>query len=817
MKALEKDRSRRYETANGLAADVDRYLADEPVQACPPSAGYRFRKFARRNRLGLIVAAVVAAALLIAVGSLAVAAVRIDGALDDKTAAYDELKDEKQKTDDALTREKLALALILDEQVRTRRALSHHAIALADREWWLNHPDRTEELLDSVPAEFRRWEWHYLKRRCHRELLALRGHTARVYLASWSADGKEIITAGSDGTIRAWDAGNGGELRRIDFTKQLVVLDISADGRRAVLGGGKQPEVPGFWVIDTVTGRELFSTTDLPKPSKAHSAAFSPDGKRVALGAFRFLIKIIDLSTGREERTLTTEDLPATAKFRTIRGVSDLAFSPDGKLFATVVNGEPTMVVTWEAATGRPIPQVPQLSVAGSGAIQGIDFSPDGNRLAGVMSGEVFIRNVRGGTTLHRLPRYSEDDASTEQSTGNLDFCPNSLSQNLAVGGNDGTVRVWAGTLGLHLHALRAHSARVNAVAFSPDGNRLVTASDDHSAKVWRVSSQDATVLSRTELNRFPFGSLAVAPDGGRFAGGPSYNPDLAQPVIRIWEEPGGKEVTIDCGTTKLNGLLRFSPDGRYLIAPLELPAQPKGVKRLVKLYDSRTGREQFATPESGVGEFYSLMTSRDGSSLVVLKGNSLGVRTLQSLDAETFQLRNTTELHRGTQVNLRWLSNDGRWLSTECRVGDANELHLWDLKTPCAESRLIARGEIATSDVAFSPDGRILVVGKADGVIALWDLETGTTRQSWTAHQRIGRVAVNPDGTRLATVGSDRRVKLWDMASGRELLALPAIRNLNLLPLGLLDFSPDGHRLLLSSSDRAVIWDATPWVDPSF
>src|SRR5262249_25258859 len=56
MKALEKDRNRRYETANGLAMDVGRYLADEPVLACPPSAGYRLRKFARRHRVGLGVA-----------------------------------------------------------------------------------------------------------------------------------------------------------------------------------------------------------------------------------------------------------------------------------------------------------------------------------------------------------------------------------------------------------------------------------------------------------------------------------------------------------------------------------------------------------------------------------------------------------------------------------------------------------------------------------------------------------------------------------------------------------------------------------------
>src|SRR5213078_1687923 len=70
MKTLEKDRNRRYDTVNGFAADVQCYLADEPVQACPPSATYRFRKFARRNRRALVTAGVVVVALLIAVGAL---------------------------------------------------------------------------------------------------------------------------------------------------------------------------------------------------------------------------------------------------------------------------------------------------------------------------------------------------------------------------------------------------------------------------------------------------------------------------------------------------------------------------------------------------------------------------------------------------------------------------------------------------------------------------------------------------------------------------------------------------------------------------
>src|SRR5262249_12724928 len=70
MKALEKDRNRRDETANGFAMDIQRYLADEPVQACPPSVGYRLRKFARRNKAALAVASVVAAAVLFVVGSI---------------------------------------------------------------------------------------------------------------------------------------------------------------------------------------------------------------------------------------------------------------------------------------------------------------------------------------------------------------------------------------------------------------------------------------------------------------------------------------------------------------------------------------------------------------------------------------------------------------------------------------------------------------------------------------------------------------------------------------------------------------------------
>jgi serine/threonine protein kinase len=97
MKALEKDRSRRYETANGFAMDVQRYLADEPVLVCPPSMGYRLRKFARRNKAVLVTSGVVVAALLVSVVVMAISIVLISKEKALTKAAYDAEADQRQR------------------------------------------------------------------------------------------------------------------------------------------------------------------------------------------------------------------------------------------------------------------------------------------------------------------------------------------------------------------------------------------------------------------------------------------------------------------------------------------------------------------------------------------------------------------------------------------------------------------------------------------------------------------------------------------------------------------------------------------------
>src|SRR5262249_10219441 len=146
---------------NSFAADVQRFLADEPVQACPPSAGYRFRKFARRNRRVLLMVGVVVLALLVAVGSLAftVASLRegkteVESALGAKSQALIDLRLEKDKAD---------LALAGEQDAAYARALAVAYLAYMSGEL-----DQANEALDERPHSQRHWEWHYLKRLCQK-------------------------------------------------------------------------------------------------------------------------------------------------------------------------------------------------------------------------------------------------------------------------------------------------------------------------------------------------------------------------------------------------------------------------------------------------------------------------------------------------------------------------------------------------------------------------------------------------------------------------------------------------------------------------
>jgi len=190
MKALEKDRNRRYESASAFAADVLRYLNDEPVQACSPSLGYRFRKFARRNKRVVAMASLLFAMLLVVVAVLGGSYVQVQEALQEKTQALQLEQEALQEKTGLLERE--------------RRTSYYQSIALAEREWAANNMTRVDQVLAGCPTELRGWEWRYLRRlrRGGRTRLPLAG---MVFCVGFSPDGDLLAAGNNPGMVKVWN------------------------------------------------------------------------------------------------------------------------------------------------------------------------------------------------------------------------------------------------------------------------------------------------------------------------------------------------------------------------------------------------------------------------------------------------------------------------------------------------------------------------------------------------------------------------------------------------------------------------------------
>ncbi len=757
MKAIDKDRTRRYDSPNTLAADVQRYLSDEPVLACPPSFSYQLGKFGRRNSKLIATVAVVILALF--AGSAmamwqAVVANRERIRANETAARMTEesyraaenarLAEEKAKLAD---QQRLrAEAAEFEQRRQTERSenlLYASAIRLAFRHQQSGDHVQTQQLLDAwLPQPERRdlrgLEWQLLKKNHLLPgdyLLQLPGDVSCTRL---SPDGLCLVAATNGGTIQryslsekkpleSWETGLT-DVRRIDF---------SPDGRHLALISYEAAAV----LLDTRTGQVKLRC---PVPAVATK---NPDvcfvGGQLLTSGNQGRISFWNLERYELEKIWDTgHDL-----------VLEFADDPLGTGVYIVVSDDGEKVpcqVRHLSNDEVPVFSQPMLLWF---APSSIAISPDGRIIAlGNTSGELMLW-----------------DRQIEQFIGNLqlvekinDLCFSPDGDCLAAAERTGTVHLWrwkqalaapANSQQCHSH-WPAHARPARSVCFTPDSESLISAGFDGR-------------IARWDCNHEPANKMEIPAKGG-----------CRQVVVLR----GASKVVAWC----LDALRVFDINSGNVLFEKPYKPEPTSIQRLASddtgswlAYADSTSEIYCSnvTNTSLLEPLPDSATANDGLERLAFLPGTLTLLAIESRpelrirgwDVQQRQLLFDHRLAGIVPVKIALTQNDRRILA----FLDSGVIRIDPVSGKLRELWPYSGGSV--SAVAESCDGTMIAIAHNDRVISLVDTDTGVKQKSLTGHLgAVHSLKFSSDGRTLLALDTRGDLRFWHVESGSELLTWP-------------------------------------------
>ena len=331
--------------------------------------------------------------------------------------------------------------------------------------------------------------------------VVLKGHTSGVTSASFSPDGKKVVTAGNDKTIRIWNAESGKELQKWVVASSYYRLFggiHEALASNIVTGEVVKPTTDGVGFArffpdgtkivtvnrdNTIRIRDAESGKELQKLESQTQGTwyvdFSPDGKRMISSGNDGTAQIIEVGSGKVLHVLRGHIgngpyMPARVIF--------VAFSPDGKKIVTTGIDETARI--WDADSGKELltldlgKELQQREVGQIVAVNSATFSPDGKKVAtAAQHGVTAIWDAESGEIVQKLDVQKE-------TVNSIAFSPDG-TKIVTVSGYEWIIRIWDAESGKVLQKLEGHTSMVYSAYFSPDGKRIVTASWDDTARIW--------------------------------------------------------------------------------------------------------------------------------------------------------------------------------------------------------------------------------------------------------------------------------------------------------------------------------------------
>jgi WD40 repeat protein len=835
MKCLEKDRARRYDTANGLAMDLQRHLANEAVVARPPTAGYLLSKLIRRHKLAFAAGTAIAASLVIGIAASVWQAVRATRAEREQSqlreVAVKALGGEKEQRQraDAQARE------ASESRERSRQFLYAADMSLAQQSLKQNNLGKTRRLLErhvpqSGEEDLRGWEWRYLWQLTRsRALATLAQRPVRGESVSFSPDGSVLAVGWRGGRVDLWDVPGRRQIRVLNDGEYPYSAHVAFAPTGKLLAATSVPNTVALH--DLETGREsvLWRVPD-PGEWTVRNLSFSPDGSKVVVVAEPLVMDdhanrisgavwVVNVASARVESRHATGPAVGDARisadnrrlfmshcddaakatyhiqcidlgsdkelWRTEEQVdvnlSSLALSPDDRVLASCSLRNDPAIRIWDAATGRLVARLDGHTTR----VSKLSFSADGRRLI---------------------------SAGTDQS-----------------------IRIWGTATWTETQVLRGHTDEVQTVALSEPSQLIASASKDGHLLLWRDEARQGAEGYRVLPEKIGYEQLLPLDHSRVLLLQPGKPPEILdlkkdQPAVPL-TEIGVSSNILACFSGKIlchwNGadqiLIRelrgteLSELGRIPLASPERPAgfHYRSTAQFVAWTHASSPASVYCASLAAPGhrmelpndlpKLHFFMFGNDGKHLAA---STKTPRSLRVWNLKTGKV----VVSINEQLGDFTFASGGRVLvATIDRNSDEHEIRFYDLEHPEVAPRL-ATGKFFSAWVTSSPDGKMVVASTYGGLLRLFEPRTGREIAAIHAHANSAAdVSFSADGSRLlSSRGGQDMLKIWDLRTRQELL--------NLSGSGFqiaIKWSADGNVIMAGGGDGGILWQA--WSAPSW
>jgi WD40 repeat protein len=540
----------------------------------------------------------------------------------------------------------------------------------------------------------------------------LAGHIHGVTACVVTPDGRHIVSASYDETLKVWELVSGRVVATLQgHTNGVTACTVTPDGRHVV--SASIDNMLKVWELES--GREVATIEGHPRAVTA--CVVTPDGRHVISASWDETLKVWELGTGRSVVTLQGH----------IKRVNACAVTPDGRHVVSA-SADQTLKV-WELASGCAVATLE----GHTDVVNACTVTPDSRCLISASDDQTLkVWELASGREMMTLEGHTDVvNACTVTPDG----------RRVVSASRDRTLKVWELASGRVVATLEGHTRAVTACPVTPDGHYMVSASNDATLKIWELKSERAvsTLAGHTDWVT----ACAVTPDG-RHAVSAS-----ADRTLKVWELGSGRVVATFERHTGVVTACAVTPDGRHVVSA--------SWDETLKVWELASGCA-VATLEGHTDVVNACTVTPDSRYLISASDD----QTLKVWELESGCAVATLQGHTDSVTACAVTPNGRHVISASAD----QTLKLWELRSRRAVATL--QGHTGPVNAcAVTPDGQRVISASADNTLKVWELATGRAVATLQGHTRyVAACAVTPDGCYAVSASADGTLKVWDLAT---------------------------------------------------